>query len=412
MKINWLSTTFIKNWTVCQMRTMFDHEKRVDTEDDDFGSSATRFGTLVHNTAERVHKGEIMGEALDPMEVFQDELGKSQGINWDYFSFGYDVIGDFIDRTLYDRQGQTVSVEMPFLLDIVHMEIHDISDMDIDEVKKLAAKMVKRGGVPVRSMIDRIDKVAETEYEVYDYKSNYQPFSRDEVEESTQLALYHMAVKALYPEATKIRCVFDMVRHGRFPTIFDSERLEKLRVYMVGIWNQVRNSAYPVPELNKFCSWCDYKGNCPEYIEAMNEDYVNAIQIMENTENDSEALDSLYAAYRKLKTVEKLAKERSKEFSAVAMEAIRMNGGKPIPIGDGESELYLQANPRYNYPIDEVWPVFERFESLSILRKALSISKPTLERAMKGRTKLIEAVEPLMETDFVSPSLRKRKVKK
>lgn len=411
MQIPWFSTTVIQGLDLCGWRALTQHELRIEYGDDFTGSNPTRFGSIVHEVAETVHRLDAEGEASpDPTDLF-DQIWRNHHLtDFDYFTLGRDQVSDFIDRTLFDRNGVTIATEWPFIIDMVQLQVWPIP-VDVTTkkrkafIKRTCKKVKDRGGVPVISMIDRIDRVSDTEYEIYDYKTNAMPFTTDEVENSIQLALYDMAVKSHWSEAEEVKCTFDMFRHGRQSTIFDEHRIEAIRVYIINLWHQVHNwDGDPLRTLNKYCGWCDFKQDCPVYAEALSGSLVHPFAA------DSMDIGEVFDEFTKLKMVEKLAKERAKEYGAVIMTGIMdENDGDPLPLDD-ERELYLQLNPRYDYPMNLVLPILRDGGALSWLKQVAKLSRPGLDRAMKGH-KLADEIAPLLNTSFASPSIKMRKIK-
>lgn len=405
MEIPYLSTTLIKNWPICQLRALQSHLIRVEEGDGDWGSLPTRFGTIVHDVAEEMHKLDMEGKTADPLEMF-DKLWRSSHLaDFDYYEFGRSSIAEFIDRTLFHREGVTIATEFGFILDLVDMVVVPTEGLSRDEFLAECKKITDRGGIPVASKIDRVDRISKTKLEVYDYKTNRQPFTRSEVDNSEQLALYHMAAQAMWPEVKEIRCVFDMLRHGRFPTVFDQDRLDTIHAFIINIWYQIQEADYPVPELNQYCGWCEYKEKCPVYAEALAGDLTHPY-----APGDDMSTEELWKIYQDLKAVSKHADYRAKEFAqTIQARLVKDNGGKPLPL-NGEKEIYLQLNPRYEYPIEDVYAVLKKHKAVSLLTRCAKVSKPNLERALRGRVKLKEQISPLLKKSFASPTLRTRKL--
>ena len=71
------------------------------------------------------------------------------------------------------------------------------------------------GRFTVLGFIDRVDCLDDETVEVIDYKTNRVLFTRDEVDHSLQMSLYHLAARQLWPWAKKVRLTFDMQLQGR-----------------------------------------------------------------------------------------------------------------------------------------------------------------------------------------------------
>lgn len=400
--ILYLSTSLVAAWDLCGMRAVSNHRTRLEEGDDESGQAPLAFGNIVHEVAEEYHQREMSGQDVpDPIELFDERWSTYQITDLDYYELGRSNIEGFLERTLFDREGDTIAVELPFIMDLTHGEIWPLWGVDQPAIEDLAKAIVERGGVPIRSKIDRIDRDGNF-FEVYDYKTNAMPFTRDEVDNSLQLFIYDQAVRALYPEAEHVRCTFDMLRHGRFSTIFEPSKREILTAYLQNIWTQI-TTLEPRPTLNKFCSWCHLKQDCEVYQDALGHE-VSAVETDEMTPED------LWAEYDELSNVKKIVRDRRSELKGAIHAHIQENDGKPIQIGE-DREIYLVMNPKYEYPIDDAYEIFKRHDALSLLKQCASISRPKLDRAVRGRVPLIESFKKVLDTYYVSPTPKVRKAK-
>ncbi len=416
MEIPWFSTTSIQGLDLCAYKALEEHAQRIEHGDDFTGSNPTRFGSIVHEVAQEVHKFDKEGKASpDPVDVFDDIWRRHHLTDFSYFDLGRDSITAFIDRTLFDRNGVTVATEWPFIIDLVELEVWPIpTDVTPAKRKKFIERICKkvrdRGGVPVISMIDRIDKVSDEEYEIYDYKTNAQPFTTEQVEQSIQLALYDMAVRSYWvsddDKDVEIKCVFDLFRHGRQATIFAPEDVETIRKYIINLWHQVHSWDEPLRTLNTFCGWCNFREDCPVYEKAIHGKLISSFA------PDGLLMEEVYAEFDLLRNVEKLAKTRKEEFGKTIMTAIMENNdGDPLPMEDEEDrELYLQLNPRYEYPPEAVIPILQKIGSVSWLKWCAKISRPALEKLIKAH-EYKDRIQSTLITTFASPSVKVRKRK-
>lgn len=403
--LSYLNTSFVSGYPLCPYRATRSQEERSKKGNDAGGNDPTRFGQIVHRVAERMHVLDMAGETAEPMALFDEEFRASPLASFDYYQLGRDKLEEFIDRTLYNRNGPTIAAEITFLLDLVHLTCVVIEDAHTPaaraKVKRLSQKILLQGGVPFVSTIDRVDRVDPTFLEVHDYKTNRSPFSNDEVDNSMQLLVYDIAVRCLWPETERVVCVFDLIRYGRFPTEFTDERRETGRLYLINIWHQAQNER-PLPTLNPYCSWCDYKLDCGVYAAAVAGDLTHPF-----TAGEEMTLEEMWQAYRDCRQVEKLAGERAVQFYEVIGAVITEHDAKPVPLSK-DDELYFQLNPRYEYPIEAVFAILQRREALSWLKFISRITNTELERFLKGKPELREEINAAMRTTYVKPTIKKR----
>lgn len=406
MEIKHLSTTLIQNWPLCPARAMAGYDVRNEYGDDIEGTEPTRFGSVVHDVAERFHQTHMQGGVLpDPIELFDSAWQQSKAYDFDYYSLGRNKIADFLERTIHQRRGDTVMVELDFVYDLVNNEIYLINELSASR-KDIVAAIIEGGGVPVASKIDRVDRVDDTTFEIFDYKTNAIAFTRFEVENSLQLGIYDIVIRALYPEAVDVVCVYDMVRHGRFSTDFDAQQRENLRHYLINLWHQIQNEEKPEEKINTYCTWCDLKLACTKYQAALRDDPVLA-DLEGGSDEQLLALHNQYEDYKaKIKI---LTDESDKIKDLLGAKIIKDNLGEPIQLGD--KEIYLQPNGWSEYSIKDLYPIFQKRRALVLLKEIASVSKMAVDRLLKQRPELKDEVEPLLKKSFKASSLKVRKVK-
>jgi RecB family exonuclease len=125
-------------------------------------------------------------------------------------------------------------------------------------------------GVRLVGALDRVDRIAPDAVRIRDYTSGRIPPSRQEVDESLQLALCDLAAAQLWPWARRIEVGLDLLRHDR---VVWTERSEAQRE---ATWRYVRAMVdrietaqdYPA-RLGTLCTHCDQRTHCPAYRDAL-----------------------------------------------------------------------------------------------------------------------------------------------
>lgn len=410
MQLPWMSTSSSKGTENCASSAIREAIDRIMFGNDYNDTIFTHFGSIVHNVAERMHELDMEGKVGDPVELFDMFWRRTSLTEFSFYKFGKENIQGFIERTLYDRPGDTWATELSFLVDIVNGDLMVIDDdTDQEEILKYAEVIEKRGGVPYRSAIDRIDVEKDedgTHVYVFDYKTNFVPFTRDEVESSEQLAIYSYVAKLLFPEAENVFVCYDMLRHGRFWHSFSDEDERIILDLAVNKWYQFfRTPVDDLPvELNRYCGYCNYKNDCSVYKAALEE----AVVPFEDPDlgNIVELLDQLDRFKLKIKLLDQNVKTID---AAVSTAIIDQNNGEPLPLGD-DQEVYLATNPRYDYDIDPVFQILQENDSLTLLKQAASLSRPKLEQAIRGHA-FEDRIKANLKKYFVKPSLKTRKKK-
>jgi putative RecB family exonuclease len=209
-----------------------------------------RFGKAVHAVLEVLVREHMEQERSGPLseeraaELWQQAWAAEDLSGVDVFQEGLDILRAFVRD-----QG--------------HLEHHDV--LAIEKEFRLPV-----GPFTVLGFIDRIDRVDDETIEVIDYKTNRQIFTRDEVEHSLQLSLYHVAVQRMWPWAKNVRLTFHMLRHGlRLRTERTPEQLEAALRYVETMGRMTEEATEFPARLNSNCVWCDHRQQCPAYAAAL-----------------------------------------------------------------------------------------------------------------------------------------------
>jgi putative RecB family exonuclease len=211
---------------------------------------ALRFGKTVHAVLERLLKEVLDDERTGPLseeralELYR-EAWTAEGLTGiDVFEEGLRILRDFIHEQGVVDHRDILAVEKEFRLPV--------------------------GPFTVLGFIDRVDWVDDETVEVIDYKTNHQLFTRDEVESSLQLSLYHVAAQRLWPWAKKVKLTFWMLRHGvRQETTRTEEQLADALAYVETLGRQTESAKEYPARLNANCSYCDHRRHCPAYADAL-----------------------------------------------------------------------------------------------------------------------------------------------
>jgi len=400
MEVKHLSTSLISGWSLCPLRAWSSYAAR-NTHGNDYSfSQPTEFGNVVHDTMEELHRlAQHTDEIPHPIDVFDDFWRKRKCTDLDYHILGRENIESFLDRSFKQRDGTTIAQELHFLLDVSIGRAWDLTDMWGDDIDSLIEDVLEADGVPIISKIDRLDYNDEANrYTVTDYKTNAQPFTRDEIDNSKQLGIYDMAVRALFRKGEDIEvvCVYDMLRHGRFPVVFDDQKRGDLQVFLVNLWHQIDQAETVYPRLNQYCHVCEIRGNCPAYQDVLEQE----IQPILTDDTD---LVGLVESFEQMKSRIKILQNRVEEMGSMLSTRVVMAEGEPVEVGD--KMIYLQPNPRYEYPVDDIFALLERKKATALLPQIVNISNKALQRAMK-QVDFADEIEALKTKGYNKSSLK------
>ncbi len=211
---------------------------------------ALRFGKVIHAVLEHLISEVVVDERTGPLsedravELYQEAWSADGLAGLDVFEEGLHILRDFVREEGVVDHRDVLAVEKEFHLPV--------------------------GPFTVLGFIDRVNWVDDETIEVVDYKTNRQIFTRDEVDSSLQLSLYHVAVQRLWPWAKNIKLTFRMLRHGlRQETTRTPEQLADALAYVETLGAQTETASEFPARLNANCIYCDHRLHCPAYAEAL-----------------------------------------------------------------------------------------------------------------------------------------------
>ena len=209
-----------------------------------------RFGKAVHAVLEtllREHMEQEREGALSEeraVALWQEAWAAGELSGLAVFEEGLAILRSFVRRQGHVDHQDVLAIEKRFELEV--------------------------GPFTVLGFIDRVDRVDDETVEVIDYKTNRLLFSREEVDSSLQMSLYHLAARQLWPWAKRVRLTFDMLRHDlRMTTERDEEQLAAAVAYVETMGRMTEEAREFPARLNANCVYCDHRQDCPAYAAAL-----------------------------------------------------------------------------------------------------------------------------------------------
>ena len=213
-------------------------------------------GSRVHEALEWLYSEVRMCRVPDEEDVVEryraawaDEWSDEvKVVRADWTATDYQAVGEKAVRRYYRRyhpfdQGDTVGLEMrvKFALDQDH---------------------------EIVGYIDRLVKVSDGVWEIHDYKTSAQLMTQEKAEADRQLALYDLAVRRAYPDASEVRLVWHYLAHDHEVRSCRSEaQLVDLRAQVLDEVRHIEAQATFPTKPSKLCDWCDYRPSCPAWAD-------------------------------------------------------------------------------------------------------------------------------------------------
>lgn len=146
-----------------------------------------------------------------------------------------------------------------------YMKNHPFVDNTIAIEKRVEIKIDED-----RKIIGYVDRLVhdlqKNEIEIHDYKTSASVLSRENIENSRQLALYSLAVKERYGKDKNVSMVWHFLAHDmKFSLSKTNEQLEMLKKEIIELINKIENTKDFPANKSRLCDWCEYRDICESY---------------------------------------------------------------------------------------------------------------------------------------------------
>ncbi len=175
----------------------------------------------------------------DKIKVTREGLGVD-----DYIRVGSEALAQYYDKNAPFEDGTSVALE-----------------------KKITFPLDPEGRFTISGVIDRICRRHDGVTEIIDYKTNVSLPTQQTLDNDTQMGLYQLGVKYLWPDFKEIQVRQVFLRHGvSLTAVMNDDKLEEIRYRafqdILEIEKVRRDDAFP-PHESPLCDWCVYYELCP-----------------------------------------------------------------------------------------------------------------------------------------------------
>jgi hypothetical protein len=351
---------------------------------------------MVHKVFERWFQ-----EDKDILEIYEEEWRQSDVVDLQYYKDGIEMVSNFVTYTDKDKL-ISLGFEKAFAINIEDDIVIDTDGIDFNDSTQAKAflKTLEEDDKPyVFGFIDRIDYNPDNDtLYIVDYKTSRIALTKSEADVDEQLSMYALVASYIYPEYENVVLQLQYVRLGEFvSTTRTSDDLETFKKWLIHMYYQIKNDVSPKPTINKYCGWCDARHGCNAYQELIHG---------EPQDLDAKALElgELDGELEKIKAHIKILEGRKKEIEGRFKAELKESDNEPIKVGG--AELYVTNNARKSYDIATVITAFPKdFDKL------LSVKKTDVDRLARDSEEIQQMLQDTAETYFISPTLRRKKVK-
>jgi len=322
-----------------------------------------RFGKTIHAVLERLVKEVVDDERTERLseeravELYRETWGAAHLTGMQLFAEGLAILRRFIADQGIVNHRNILAIEKEFRLPV--------------------------GPFEVLGFIDRVDWVDDQTVEVIDYKSNHQLFTRDDIDSTLQLSLYHIAAQRLWPWAKNVKLTYWMLRHGvKQETSRTEEQLVDALAYVETLGRQTESAKDYPARLNTNCSYCDHRKHCPAYADALKgkreflcEDTEDLEAVAKEREEVARLAKALYARKDEL---DDILKAHLKERDELVLGGVRYR---------------MYATTSVVYPLEPTVSLLADASGLSrdeVFRKLGTIDKKALDALLKSLGKKLD----------------------
>ena len=258
-----------------------------------------------------------------------------------------------------------------------------------------------KDGVQLIGAIDKIEEIDEDTLLIVDYKTSKTAPTSDQLKADPQLSIYDFVASKLWPQYKRIILSFDLLRFEPIYTYRTVEERAEFESYIKIVYDKMvaLKPENVKASLNLFCPWCDYKDYCSMYKKACSKTEYKFLPTTDYSD------DQLMMEWNDVRFTKRILESRERELGMIIMEKIK-RGAKNI-VGEKE-EVYIRQNSRTTYDLSSV----HKYVPDEDFHKLVNINKKAVENYMSVNPIVKESLEKTATTNYTSPFLAIKKVKK
>lgn len=228
-------------------------------------------------------------------------------------------------------------------------------------------------------IIDRIDKTADSSFEIIDYKTSRRLPSQENLDKDLQMSIYHLGLSRRWPhlEPGNIKLSLYFLKHGeKITTSRSPEDLEKTKNSVIGLINEIKkrienNFDFP-PFPSPLCHWCGYRPMCPMWKHQYKSE-------ARNPKSETE-MQEIIREYFELKEQSNKNSKRLVELGALVYEFMNQEAVERVFGSNGYLTKTLQE--RLIYDMDKIKKILEQIGRWNevVKKKQFSTLKATKKK--------------------------------
>ena len=256
-------------------------------------------------------------------------------------------------------------------------------------------------GIPIIGAMDKVVELDSDTILIVDYKTNKFVYTAEEMKNDIQLSMYDLVASIKFPNYKRIILCLDFLRSEPMYAYRTNRARKEFSQYLVAIYNEMLNfeEKDAKPSFNDMCSWCDFRGECPTYIEASRKDKL----FKKNLEDFEEG--ELVSEYLDIKSRKRALDNYERRLKNHIIKKIDVDSRD---LSSENKSLYVRQNPLVVYDPKTVYsnvPLEEFFKMVTVSKRSVD---EFLENDQMGKNKVVETAT----RNYTNPFLAVRNIKK
>lgn len=380
-----LSATRISTFLNCKQRYWFNYHDKLPK----VSSSSFKLGLAVHEALELAgniwkEKNKFSKADIDLILNKYNEVSIREGIeDYDNHTEGRDLVKKRLSSFSVGRKIICLEEKFGFW------------------GKNSGKDIVSALGVPLMGSIDKVEEYNDDTIIIVDYKTSKTSPTASQMRSDIQLSLYDLVARKLFPQYKRIILALDLLKSEILYTYRTEEQREDFEKYLKRIYDDMLalKAEEVSASLNMFCPWCDYKDYCSTYQKACEKSNYNFLPTMQYSN------DKLISEWENVKATKKILENRERELGMIIMEKIKLNSEN---LRGNDTEVYIRQNASTNYDLKTVIDTIPKEDIFTLV----NLNKKAVESYLDFNPSIKEIIADTATTNYTSPFLASRKIKK
>jgi len=267
----------------------------------------------------------------------------------------------------------------------LRMVLDKIKEFEVGKIVDVEDKfeIVTDDGVPIIGAMDKIIELNKDTILIVDYKTSKFFYTPDEMKGDIQLSIYDIVGSIKFPQYKRIILCLDYLRGEPLYTYRTYQERKVFSKYLLAVYNEmlIFEEKEANPSINDMCNWCDFRNDCPAYVEAAKNNKIFKKNLVDCNDNE------LVEEYIDIRSRKRILDNYEKELKTYILKKINAD---EQDLDDGKNVIYVRQNPSTVYNPKTVYEAIPLNEFL----KMISVSKKLLDNYMEenvvDRSKIIE----------------------